>query len=139
MPVRPAARSLILDLLATLRRSTMPVGALVEETRLLRMGSRRRRAELEPGESRLATLPIEAAMVEAFLLGRAVIRELVLDPLLPDAICPSADRQALAAALRRYDRLGRAAWAGFLTRFDVPHIGTPLDSPLGVEAERRAV
>ena len=46
-------------------------------------------------------------------MGRA-IRQLVLDPLLPESIAPAAPRRALLEALRRYDRLGRACWAGRL-------------------------
>lgn len=95
----------------------------------LRTAHRERLAALEASERRLAALPAERAMVESFLLGRAIIRDLVLDPLLPEAICPGAERQALVTAVRRYDRLGRAAWAGFLRRFDVPHVGMPLDGP----------
>lgn len=93
----------------------------------LRRGYRQRLRELAAGEQRVQKLPIEQAMVESFLLGRSIIRDLVLDPLLPDAICPGDERQALVDALRRYDRLGRTAWAGFLARFDVPHVGMPLD------------
>ena len=37
-------------------------------------------------------------MVESFLLGGRVIRELVLDPLLPEPIVPDAERDALVAA-----------------------------------------
>jgi len=95
--------------------------------------------ELAHSEQRLGALSIEEAMVESFLLGRSIIRDLVLDPLLPDAICPAGERQALVEALRRYDRLGRVAWVGFLKRFDVPHIGTPLDSGLDAEPRRLAV
>ena len=51
-------------------------------------------------------------MVESFLLGGRVIRQLVLDPLLPEPILPVGERDALAGAMRRYDRLGRACWAG---------------------------
>lgn len=100
---------------------------------------RARLAKLAESEARLGSLSIERAMVETFLLGRSVIRDLVLDPLLPEVICPSTERQALVDALRRYDRIGRAAWAGFLRRFDVPHIRTPLDSALAVEPRRLAV
>lgn len=105
----------------------------------LRASYRSRLAEIEASEARLDDLGAEEAMVETFLLGGAIIRELVLDPLLPDAICPSEDRRALAVALRRYDRLGRTAWAGFLKRFDVPHIRTPLDGHPGLAQTRLAI
>jgi hypothetical protein len=36
----------------------------------------------------------------------------------------------------RYDRLGRAAWAGLLARFDVPHRSAPADTRMGAGADR---
>jgi phenylacetic acid degradation operon negative regulatory protein len=82
-------------------------------------------AELAASEARLAALPEERAMVESFLLGGRVIRELVLDPLLPEPLAPEAERRALIAAMRRYDRAGRRAWAGFMSRYDAPHAAAP--------------
>jgi phenylacetic acid degradation operon negative regulatory protein len=110
----------------------------------LRTGYRERLRQIGDSEARLGRLAvdgttrIEEAMVETFLLGGSIIRELVLDPLLPDAICPGDERRALVESLRRYDRLGRTAWAGFLRRFDVPHIRNPLDSHLTIAPERLA-
>jgi phenylacetic acid degradation operon negative regulatory protein len=78
-------------------------------------------------------------MVESFLLGGRVLRQLVLDPLLPEAILPVAERQHLVEAMRRYDRFGRGAWAGFLGEFDVPHLRTPVDTRMAAEASRLAV
>ncbi len=72
--------------------------------------------ELEASAERLPSLERNAAMVESFLLGGRAIRQLVLDPLLPESIAPAAPRRALLEALRRYDRLGRACWAGRLGR-----------------------
>jgi phenylacetic acid degradation operon negative regulatory protein len=86
---------------------------------------RRSLAELEASELRLAALPEERAMVESFLLGGRVIRELVLDPLLPEPLAPEAERRALVQAMRRYDRVGRRAWASFMARFGAPHVATP--------------
>jgi hypothetical protein len=40
----------------------------------------------------------------------------------------SADRSRLLAAMRRYDAQGRACWAPFLARFDVPHRAAPADT-----------
>ena len=46
-----------------------------------------------------------AAMVESFRARRrGAIRQLALDPLLPEPIVPAAEREALVAAMRRYDR-----------------------------------
>lgn len=64
-------------------------------------------------------------MVESFLLGGRVIRELVLDPLLPEPLAPEAERRALVSAMRRYDRAGRRAWASFMTRYGAPHVSSP--------------
>ena len=66
-------------------------------------------------------------MQESFLLGGRVIRELVSDPLLPDALAPAAERRGLVAAMRRYDRIGRRLWAGFMARHGAPHAALPAD------------
>ncbi len=86
---------------------------------------RRSLAELEASEARLAVLPEERAMVESFLLGGRVIRDLVLDPLLPEPLAPEAERRALVSAMRRYDRAGRRAWASFMSRHGAPHVSSP--------------
>lgn len=91
---------------------------------------RRSIQELVRSEARLPRLPVREAMVESFLLGGRVIRKLVLDPLLPEAIAPTATRQELGETMRRYDRIGRACWAGFSRQFGVPHRQTPLDTRL---------
>jgi phenylacetic acid degradation operon negative regulatory protein len=97
----------------------------------LRAGYRRALDELARSERRLGRLRPDEAMVESFLLGGRVIRQLVLDPLLPEEILGSADRSRLLAAMHRYDALGRACWAPFLARFDVPHRAAPADTRLG--------
>ena len=53
-------------------------------------------------------------MSESFRLGGEAIRLLVYDPLLPEPIVAPGERRALVEAMRRYDRLGRQAWAGWL-------------------------
>jgi len=101
----------------------------------LRRGYRTALARLEESATRLPRLSEGAAMVESFLVGGEILRSLVLDPLLPDAICPSEERDALLARLRDYDRKGRTAWASLLRRHDVPAIRAPIDARL----ERPAV
>ncbi len=101
----------------------------------LRDGYRKLRGDLEKSAARLAGMPIERAMVESFLLGGRVIQQLVLDPLLPDAIVSGAEREQLLGSMRRYDRLGRNAWAGFLARFDIPHLSAPADTRMDAGAD----
>ena len=84
--------------------------------------------EIEESARRLPQLSTQAAMVESFSLGGRMIRQLVLDPLLPEPIASTEGRDALVEAMRRYDRLGRACWGAFLARFDVPHLSTPADT-----------
>lgn len=96
----------------------------------LRRAYRTLESALATSEARLPGLPPAAAMAESFALGGRALRHLVLDPLLPDAICPATERDALLDRMRRYDRLGRLAWAHLLQRFDVPALRTPVDSDL---------
>lgn len=92
--------------------------------------------EVEASERHLASLSEEEAMVESFLLGGRVIRQLVLDPLLPEAIAPAGPRRSLVAAMRRYDRAGRRCWAPFLQRFGALHVDTPADTRVAEGAGR---
>ncbi len=105
----------------------------------LRAAYRESRRALERSQRRLAKIPAAEAMVESFLLGGRVIRQLVLDPLLPDGIVGSGERDALVDAMRGYDRAGRAAWTAFLARHSVPHLRAPADTRMGAGAIRLAV
>lgn len=87
----------------------------------LSLGYRAARRALSRSATRLAKLDQGRAMVESFRVGGRVIRQLVHDPLLPEPIVEARERTALVDALRSYDRLGRAYWAGFLARYQVPH------------------
>jgi phenylacetic acid degradation operon negative regulatory protein len=80
---------------------------------------RRLVAALDASGRRLASLPEEQAMVESFTLGGEALRQLALDPQLPEPLVPARERQALVDAMRRYDELGRASWRGFLSRYGV--------------------
>jgi phenylacetic acid degradation operon negative regulatory protein len=97
------------------------------DVRALRARYRGSRRELAASEARLAPgkLRESAALRESFALGGRVIRELVADPLLPEALVPAAERRALLAALLRYDRAGRRAWADFMARHGAPHAALP--------------
>jgi phenylacetic acid degradation operon negative regulatory protein len=89
---------------------------------------RRSTSALEVSEARLPKLAAGEAMVESFLLGGRVIRQLVLDPLLPEPIGDVAERRALLAAMRRYDKLGHACWRAFFSEYRVTSLRAPVDS-----------
>jgi len=83
---------------------------------------------LRASEARLADLSNDEAMVETFLVGGRVLRQLVRHPLLPAEILVPEPLADLLAAMKHYDALGRDFWARFLARHDVPHRALPLDS-----------
>jgi phenylacetic acid degradation operon negative regulatory protein len=97
----------------------------------LRAAYDRSRAMLEQSLSELPALDEGAAMVESYLLGGRVLRQLVLDPLLPDEILPGETRTALVETMRRYDTVGRRSWAAFMARHGAPHFGSPADTRPG--------
>lgn len=84
--------------------------------------------DLRASEARLPQLSDAEAMVESFLVGGRVLRQLVRHPLLPPEILDPAPLADLLDAMKHYDALGRSAWARFLARHDVPHRALPLDS-----------
>ena len=61
----------------------------------------------------------EEGMVETFHVGGRAIRQLVLDPRLPEAMLDPQPREKLVSAMIEYDRFGRACWAPFMRRHGV--------------------
>jgi phenylacetic acid degradation operon negative regulatory protein len=94
-------------------------------------------AELAASEARLPDLSVRAAMVESFLLGGRVIRQLVLDPLLPERIFEVAERRALVVAMRRYDKLGHACWRAFFADYRLTSQHAPVDSKIHQASDTR--
>ena len=84
------------------------------------------RAELSESEARLPGLSARDAMVESFLLGGRVIRQIVLDPLLPEPIEPAEERRELVVAMPHYDKLGHACWRGFFARYRLTSVRAPM-------------
>ncbi len=68
-------------------------------------------AEMAASEARLPDMADEAAARETLLLGQSVIRAINRDPMLPEALVDMALREAMVAAMRRYDAIGKACWA----------------------------
>ncbi len=59
---------------------------------------------------RLSGRDDEQAAKEILLLGRVVTRDILLDPLLPDALVDTHLRQQMVNDMRGYDRWGRPFW-----------------------------
>jgi phenylacetic acid degradation operon negative regulatory protein len=62
----------------------------------------------------LPKLPDGQAARESLLVGREVIRHIILDPLLPAQMMPPEERHALIAAAREYQVQARRHWTAFL-------------------------
>lgn len=88
-------------------RSLWPVGELERRWR-------RAAAALETSAAKVASMPVEHAAVETFLVGGDAIRVLATDPLLPDELVDGRPRAALTEAMLDYDALGRRVWARLL-------------------------
>lgn len=86
------------------------------DTKALRDGYRASLAALQKSRRRLAALPVHKALIESFSLGGRVIRQIVLDPLLPEPLVAANERRALVEAMACYDRAGRSRWSEFFGR-----------------------
>ena len=103
-------------------------------------GYRSTRAALLRSAGRLARLEPRQALAESFMLGGQAIRQLALDPLLPEPIVAAAERAALVDTLRTYDRLGRACWRSLMRAHGAPHLQAPRTAvPAGWAAGAGAV
>lgn len=73
---------------------------------------------LADSTARLADLDDPAAARETLLIGRDVTRDILLDPLLPDALVDAVARRQMIAAMRDYDRIGKAYWREFFQQHE---------------------
>lgn len=70
-------------------------------------------ARLERSTDRLTRLDVQSAARETLLVGRAVMRHILTDPLLPEEMVDAALRRRLIEAMKAYDRLGKTCWRAF--------------------------
>ncbi|MDF3834324.1 PaaX family transcriptional regulator C-terminal domain-containing protein [Cupriavidus basilensis] len=75
---------------------------------------RRALAQLERSRAKVARMAPDAGARETMLVVRAIIRAIVRDPLLPEAIMDPAPRRALIEATRAYQLQARTLWVGLL-------------------------
>jgi phenylacetic acid degradation operon negative regulatory protein len=80
---------------------------------ILERGYRANIDRLVASTARIADLDAFGAARETLLLGRKVMRDILLDPLLPDGLVDSRLRSAMIAAMKRYDALGKGCWRTF--------------------------
>jgi len=86
------------------------------DVRTLAANYRRLQTGLERSEKRLRTQPLEVAVRESLLLGRAVIAHLIRDPLLPAELMSPEPRAALLVATRRYQAKALQLWRQWLAQ-----------------------
>lgn len=84
------------------------------DTESLRAGYREMLLRLETSAKRLDAMSLDEAGVESLLLGRSIIRQIVHDPLLPEALLPGAERQAVLQRMKAYQLHAEAIWAQIL-------------------------
>lgn len=70
--------------------------------------------DLTVSMSRLEELPLNDSVREAFLLGREGIRQIVLDPLLPEPLVDEDKRSTMVDVLQSYCDKGLNLWTRFL-------------------------
>lgn len=91
--------------------------------------------QLKSSAARLPTYTPKQAMAESFLLGGKAIRRIVLDPLLPEAIVPIAEREELIRVAIAYEEIGQRYWAPFFERHGLLINSSPVDRQILCSAE----
>jgi phenylacetic acid degradation operon negative regulatory protein len=66
----------------------------------------------------IAELSPRAAAKQTLLVGRAAIRDILRDPLLPAELVDARLRRELVSRMKRYDRLGKSCWRAFYAEVD---------------------
>lgn len=72
--------------------------------------------ELAASHKRLGRCPEPDAAAESLLLGRAAIRLILLDPLLPDSLIDNRPRHRLIERMGAYERDAKAIWMRLLEK-----------------------
>ena len=77
----------------------------------LESGYARRLAQLQASRDHMASLSAQEAAREGLTLGRAVTRDILMDPLLPEEMIDTALRRRMIDEMIDYDRLAKGLWA----------------------------
>lgn len=73
---------------------------------------------LRAAHKRLSAGATRKNLRDTIEIGGAMIRQLLFDPLLPDAMLSGTHRQALISALEDYDLAGQRVWQDFIERIN---------------------
>jgi phenylacetic acid degradation operon negative regulatory protein len=68
--------------------------------------------------ARLPGLAEQEAAKETLLVGRAVTREILLDPLLPEELVDTGLRQQMVNAMKKFDRVGKIFWRALFKKYN---------------------
>ncbi|MBB5705937.1 hypothetical protein [Sphingopyxis panaciterrulae] len=80
----------------------------------LRAAHRGLAEDLDRSADAIGAMDLAAAAAETLRIGRAAIRRIMHDPLLPDELCPPDALIELVEAMTRYDRIGKRMWRAYL-------------------------
>lgn len=69
---------------------------------------------LEASMARFASMPVDEAAREAYLLGDRAMRQIVFDPMLPEPLVVAQHRRSFRDVVKRYDDIGHQIWRDFL-------------------------
>ena len=75
-------------------------------------------AALEASEWRVKRMELPKAAGETLVLGRSVVRQINLDPLLPDELMPQRPLHAMVQTMMAYDDMAREMWRRFMRQFE---------------------
>ena len=112
---------------AELSSTDSNAAALLWDVEKLRAENRETRDTLAASSVRLPDLPRDEAMATSFLLGGSAIRQILLDPLLPAPIGDPEGLQGLVDEMRRFDKLGRNLWSGWMDETGAKTLFGPAD------------
>jgi phenylacetic acid degradation operon negative regulatory protein len=73
---------------------------------------------LRDSTTQLKTMDSENSARETLLVGRAVTRAILLDPLLPEQLINIKLRRQMIVSMQHYDHLGKAIWRNFYQRHE---------------------
>jgi phenylacetic acid degradation operon negative regulatory protein len=74
--------------------------------------------DLQQSAERLGQLDVRDAARQTLLLGRRVMRDILIDPLLPEGLVDTSLRRRMIDQMMAYDRLGKACWRAFYRALD---------------------